>query len=123
MILRLSNDKGRAAAITSRYFTLDTNWFTIDQCAVACHVEAEPYTNKKGEQAGYILKSPQINTLASSRGLLLLSTHPELGGDLKIITPDANPRLGYMTVKSINDPHNLPYHFRISILPHGHMLG
>jgi hypothetical protein len=123
MILRLSNDRIRAAAVFGRYFrSPNVTWTIVDGCAVAYAVEAEPRLDKKGEAAGYVLKSPEIIPAEGMRGVLLLSTHPALGGEAKLITPDAKPPQGYLTIKTSSlDPHNLPYHFRVSILPHGHM--
>jgi len=121
MLLRLSPDKGRASAIGSRYFTTDAEWKVIDSSAYAFTVEAEEKVNKSGEVTGLIFKSPVITTAQGARGSLLLSSHPELGGEVKLITPDAHPRQGYLTAVSKDLNLNLPYHFRISILPHGHM--
>lgn len=121
MILRLSPDKSRASSIGSRYFTTEQEWSVIDASAFGFSVEVEEVLNKKGEVSGYVYKSPAIKVSESMRGSLLLSSHPELGGDLKLVTPDANPRQGYLTVKTKNPISDLPYHFRVSILPHGHM--
>jgi len=129
MILRLSQDKGRASAIGSRYFTTDAEWEVIDSSAFAFCVDAveEFEEHTKGKKAslheivGYTLLSPEIRMVPGARGCLLLSSHPELGGDIKLITSDALPRQGYLTVKTENLNPDLPYHFRISILPHGHM--
>ena len=129
MILRLSSDKGRASAIGSRYFTTDAEWEVIDSSAFAFCVDAieEFEEQPKGKKAslhelvGYTLLSPEIRMVPGARGCLLLSSHPELGGDIKLITSDALPRQGYLTVKTKDLNPDLPYHFRISILPHGHL--
>jgi len=129
MILRLSGDKGRASAIGSRYFTTDAEWEVIDGSAFAFKVEPEEELeeNEKGKKAsllrviGYTLYSPVIDIVPGARGCLLLSSHPSLGGELKLITPDANPRQGFLTVKTKHLDPQLPYHFRVSILPHGHL--
>lgn len=121
MILRLSPDKSRASSIGSRYFTTDAEWSVIDASAFGFSVEAEEVLGKDGKVKHYVLQSPALTVSQSMRGSLLLSSHPELGGDLKLITPDANPRQGYLTVKTSSLNTDLPYHFRVSILPHGHM--
>lgn len=131
MILRLSSDKGRASAIGSRYFTTDAEWQVIDSSAFAFKIEPEEELEeeekpkgKKGSLSkvvGYTLQSPEIRIVPGARGCLLLSSHPELGGDIKLITSDALPRQGYLTVKTKDLNPDLPYHFRISILPHGHL--
>ena len=129
MILRLSGDKGRASAIGSRYFTTDAEWEVIDGSAFAFKVEPEEELeeNEKGKKAsltrviGYTLYSPPIDIVPGARGCLLLSSHPSLGGELKLITPDANPRQGFLTVKTKHLDPQLPYHFSIRIVPAGHL--
>ena len=121
MLLRLSPDKGRASSIGSRYFTTDAEWEVVDSSAYAFSVEPEEKLNKNGDVVGLTFKSPAIAIAKGTRGSLLLSSHPELGGDIKLITPDAIPRQGYLTVSTKDLNTTLPYHFRISILPHGHM--
>jgi len=131
MILRLSQDKGRASAIGSRYFTTEAEWEVVDSSAFAFKVEPveeleeeEKPKGKKGslhKVVGYTLQSPEVSLVPGARGCLLISSHPSLGGELKLITPDANPRQGFLTVKTKHLDPQLPYHFRISILPHGHL--
>lgn len=121
MLLRLSSDKGRASAIGSRYFTTDAEWQVVDSSAYAFSVEPEERKNKSGDVIGYVFKSPAIKMTEGARGSLLLSTHPSLGGDIKLITSDVTPSQGYLTVSTKDLSLNLPYHFRVGILPHGHL--
>lgn len=121
MLLRLSQDKGRASSIGSRYFKTEAEWEVIDGGAFGFKVAPQIKLNKAGDISEHLYLSPIIEMLNGARGCLLLSSHPELGGDVKLITPDALPRQGYLTVKTKDLNLDLPYHFRISILPHGHL--
>lgn len=116
MFLMLSNDKGRAGAIACRYFQISSEWWPIHRSAVACMGKLNS-TKKR-------LESPELSLVPGFSGLLMVSSHPELGGEHKYVYPDSLPKEGFLSVKttlSEEELSQLPYHFSIRIVPSGHL--
>lgn len=128
MILQLSNDLSRALSVSKYYFKINGNIevFPIDKSALACPA-AQTVEKKQGQHKRLELLSPSITITQGERGYILLSAHPELGGDMKIIPPSQGvvPE-GWLTISTGRSKEfvgKLPYIFRVSILCIGHRNG
>lgn len=119
MLLRLSNDLGRAKAITGRYFKLHAESWPINAAYLACFAASV----EKGQGKKTYVVCPAITPLGD-RGSLLVTTHPAISTQLHLITPDSQVdenTLRIPTSLSEEELRALPYHFKVGILPHGHM--
>lgn len=128
MILQLSNDLSRALSVSKYYFKIngEIEVFPIDKSALACPA-AQIVEKKNGQHKRLDLLSPSITITPGSLGCLILASHPELGGDMRIIPPSQGevPE-GWLTVSTGRSKEfvgKLPYVFRISILCIGHRNG